>query len=90
MPIHYSPGKTYKYSYTTDTLLNEAASTKATPARKDVGFSVSTQVELNPVWHQNEDMLVRMVVSKETFLLNTSIYDITKKKKVKLMLVSHK
>ena len=62
VPLHYSPGKTYKYSYSTETLINEATSPKKTQAQKDVGFKLITHVELTPVWNQNERMLIKLTV----------------------------
>lgn len=61
-PVRFQPGRTLRYIYDTEITLNEPGSSQKTPAKKDVGFRFSAEVEVTPVWSNNINLLKLLVV----------------------------
>ncbi len=62
LPLEYSPSRIYIYKYNTEVAFNEPEVQKTTQAKKDVGFKLSSDVLLTPVWNRNNKMLVKLQV----------------------------
>ena len=58
----YPTGRTYKYQYVTETLINEPDSKHQSQAQKDVGLKFTGVVELTPVWNDKQQMIVQLSV----------------------------
>lgn len=63
-PVRFQPGRTLRYIYDTEITLNEPGSSQKTPAKKDVGFRFSAEVEVTPVWSNNINLLKLLVRDK--------------------------
>ncbi|OWF52669.1 microsomal triglyceride transfer protein large subunit-like [Mizuhopecten yessoensis] len=57
-------GKTYKYSYETTIYFNELNTPKVKQTQKDVGFRLTAELEVTPVFHASETQLLRLQITK--------------------------
>jgi hypothetical protein len=56
-PLKYTPGQTYRYTYSTRTALKETIH-----SQHDVGFTLSATVHLTPVWTGGDVLVVKLEV----------------------------
>lgn len=57
-------GKTYKYSYETTIYFNELNTPKVKQTQKDVGFRLTAELEVTPIFHASETQLLRLQITK--------------------------
>ncbi|KAI0217163.1 Microsomal triglyceride transfer protein large subunit [Lamellibrachia satsuma] len=62
--LEYTQGTTYFYNYRTFTTVNEPYIPFVSNLTKDVGHTISTEVQMTPVWRSGNDILVKIVVTK--------------------------
>ena len=81
--LEYALGTTYFYNYRTFTTVNEPHIPYKTNLTSHVGHTITSEVQMTPVWHSGSDTLVKIVVrpmfydNKLYIIWNTSVQPYT-------------
>ena len=60
--LEYALGTTYIYNYRTFTTVNEPHIPYQTNLTRHIGHTITSEVQMTPVWHSGSDILVKIVV----------------------------